>query len=399
MASPKKSAAGSGNIRKKAIMRNGKEYSYWEARVTVGFDPETGRQRQRSVSGKTQKEVAQKLRQLTTEIDQGTYLEPTKMTVGEWLDAWLDQSLGGIKPRTAALYKDCVRLYLKPTLGAVKLDKLKPADIQGIYTGFQRRDPPLSAKTIKNIHGVLHKALQQAVEMGYLHNNPSAPCKLPRVEKAPIQPLDTEQIKAFLEAVEGNAYENAFLVTLFTGMRQGEILGLKWEYVNFDKGIILIAQQLQRRYDGSGGYRMVSPKNGKTRRITPAPFVMEILKQQQVKQAQWKATAGELWEEEGFVFTNEIGQHLRSQTLYHHFKRLAAKIGCPNARYHDLRHSYAVASLQAGDDIKTVQENLGHHTAAFTLDVYGHVTDQMRQNSADRMQQFIDSISGQKGKK
>lgn len=123
MASQRKSAAGSGNIRKKTVVRSGKEYTYWEARVTVGFDPATGRQRQRSVSGKTQKEVAQKLRQLTTEIDQGTYLEPTKLTVGEWLDVWLDQSLGSVKPRTAALYKDCVRAIPQAHIRLLKAEQ------------------------------------------------------------------------------------------------------------------------------------------------------------------------------------------------------------------------------------------------------------------------------------
>lgn len=123
MPNSKKSASGSGNIRKKTVTRNGKPYTYWEGRVTVGVDPRTGKQKQRSISGKTQKEVAQKLRQITSEIDNGIYTEPSKLSLGEWLDTWLEQYLGGIKPRTIALYKDCVKLYLKPTLGKVKLKK------------------------------------------------------------------------------------------------------------------------------------------------------------------------------------------------------------------------------------------------------------------------------------
>lgn len=207
MPNNKKSAAGSGNIRKKTVTRGGKEYIYWEARLTIGIDPKTGRQKQRSVSGKTQKEVAQKLRKLTTEIDNGTYQEPTKMTVGNWLDTWLSEYLGSLKMRTADSYKATVEVHLKPAFGRMKLDVLTTTDIQRFYNALQHQDKPLSPKSIHNIHGVLHKALQQAMELGYLHKNPSDPCKLPRVEKAPIQPLDDEAIKSLLKTIQGHRYE------------------------------------------------------------------------------------------------------------------------------------------------------------------------------------------------
>jgi len=392
MPNSKKAANGGGSIRKKTVVRNGKEYTYWEARATIGTDPETGKQKQRSVSGKTQKEVAKKLRQITAEIDDGSYQEPTAMTVGEWLDIWLDQFLGGVKPRTVEAYDCSIRNHLKPALGSVKLENLTAPVIQRLYISLQRKANPLSAKSIKNLHGVLHRALQQAVELGYLQTNPSNPCKLPRIEKRDIEPFDNEDIKNFLREIKGHQYENVYLVTLFTGMREGEVLGLKWKCVDWSTGTILIGQQLQRKHDGSGEYTMISPKNGKHRRVTPAPFVMDVLRNQLEKQSRMKRTAGELWEDNDFVFTNEVGHNLSCQTVYLHFKKIAAKIGRPTARFHDLRHSYAVASLQNGDDIKTVQENLGHHTAAFTLDIYGHVTPKMRRESADRMQNYINSL-------
>lgn len=119
------------------------------------------------------------------------------------------------------------------------------------------------------------------------------------------------------------------------------------------------------------------------------------MREQRKRQAEWQLKAGAVWQNESeLVFTNEIGRNLSAQTVYLHFKKAAAEIGCPAARFHDLRHSYAVAALQAGDDVKTVQENLGHHTAAFTLDIYGHVTEQMKRASAERMEHFIESISG-----
>lgn len=391
-----KNAAGTGSIRKKTVTRDGKEYTYWEARYTEGYDPGTGKQIQRSVTGKTQKEVAQKLKAATAALDAGTYLVPSKMTVGEWLDIWQEDYLGSVKPRTLDSYRTTVEAHLKPAFGAVKLDALATHEIQRFYNSLRKGQgprQPLSPKTIRNVHGVLHKALQQAVELGYLRSNPATACKLPRVEKTEIKPLDSEAIEKFLEAAKGHPYESVYVVTLFTGMREGEVLGLTWDCVDFDKGTITINKQLQKERRGTGAYHLVSPKNGKGRKITPAQTVMDILRAQRQKQLGWKRFVGEAWEDSDFVFTDQMGHHLSAQTVYLHFKKLAAKAGYPNARFHDLRHSYAVAALQSGDDIKTVQENLGHHTAAFTLDVYGHVTEQMKQDSANRMEQYIKRIS------
>ena len=154
----------------------------------------------------------------------------------------------------------------------------------------------------------------------------------------------------------------------------------------FDPGT---GKQIQRSITGKTQKEVAQ----KLRQITAAPFVVDLLKKQRRLQESQKRLAGEAWENSGLVFTNEMGHHLSAQTVYLHFKKLAGQAGFPSARFHDLRHSYAVVSLQSGDDIKTVQENLGHHTAAFTLDVYGHVTEQMKRNSADRMQRFIESLS------
>ena len=182
-----RSAAGQGTIRKKTITRQGKQYTYWEARFTAGYDPGTGKQLQRSITGKTQKEVAQKLKAATAAIDAGTYQAPSKMTVGQWLDIWTAEYLGGVKPRTVENYCSVVKNHIKPALGAVKLEALDAHTIQGFYN---RQGETLSAKTVKDHHGILHKALQQAVANGYIRFNPAAACVLPRAEKKEIKPLD-----------------------------------------------------------------------------------------------------------------------------------------------------------------------------------------------------------------
>ncbi len=387
----KKAAKGSGTIRKKEVIRNGKPYIYWEARLTTGRDPGTGKQMQRSITGKTQKEVREKLQQIAVELNTGSYLEPSRMTVKDWLTVWLTEYTGDLKTLTQSSYENQVKNHINPGIGAIRLQSLTAVNIQKMYNDFQRQDKPLSPKSIKNVHGVLHKALQQAVELGYIKFNPSDACKLPRVEKTDIKPLEDVQIAQFLQAIQGNPFERLFTVDIFTGLRQGEILGLRWDDIDFKGGTILVRQQLIRNRKEKE-YQLAPLKNDKARRITPAPTVMQMLRDQKKNQTEQRLKAGPAWNDNGLVFTDEQGNNLVYQTIFRHFKKAVAKIGSPDTRFHDLRHSYAVASLQSGDDIKTVQENLGHHTAAFTMDVYGHVSEKMKKDSSDRMERFIQGV-------
>lgn len=387
----RKAASGSGTIRKKTINRGGKEYTYWEARFTQGYDPGTGKQIQKSITGKTQKEVAKKLKEATAAIDAGTYSAPSKMTIEQWLDIWTAEYLGSVKPRTLDNYKGVVKARIKPGLGAVKLESLTPHTIQSYYNGLSKEG--LAPKTVKNIHGILHKALQQAVANGYIRTNPADSCILPRAVRKELKPMDEDMITAFLKAIQGHQYEQLFTVTLFTGMREGEALGLLWDCVDLSKGTITIDKQLQLIRGSKGQYQMVPTKNSKGRTISIAPFVVSTLKKVKHKQLENRLRYGEMWEDSGFVFTDELGHHLSASTVYKSFKAVMVQIGSPETRFHDLRHSYAVASIKSGDDIKTVQENLGHATAAFTLDVYGHVTEKMKQESAARMEQFIKAVN------
>ena len=391
-----KNASGTGTIRKKSKAINGKKYEWWEARYTAGRDSGSGKQIQRTITGKTQKEVAEKLRNATAAIDNGTYIAPSKQTVGQWLDTWADTYLGGVKPFTAVSYKAKIKNHIKPAIGAVRLESLDTATIQRFYNSLSKGSGErggLSPKSIKDLHGTLHKALQQAVSNGLIRFNPSDACVLPRAEKPEMRPLDEQEIKAFIEAIKGHEFETLYTVALFTGMRQGEVLGLSWDCVDFSAGTILIKQQLQREKRKDGQYMLVSLKNDKPRTITPAPWVMSLLKSHKTAQNAARLRAGKLWSNpDNLVFTNEIGGHLVSWTVAKKYKKIVSDIGRPDARFHDLRHSYAVASIRSGDDIKTVQGNLGHATASFTLDVYGHVTEQMKQASAERMEGFIKDV-------
>ena len=366
----KRNAAGAGSIRKKTVLRDGREYTYWEARLTVGVDPGTGKQIRRSFSGASQREVREKMQAAAVAVNDSTY------------------------PLTRSTYKNKVESTIKPTLGAVKLQALKAPQIQKMLNDLHRGTSgrkPLSAKTVKDIYGILHRALGQAVEVGYLRINPSDACKLPRVERQEIRPLDEAQTAAFLNAIHGQPFERLFIVDLLTGLRQGELLGLRWKDVDFDAGTVTVAQQLLKSKEKGGTYFFGSLKNDKTRLLTPASSVMKALREQRRVQTEWRLKAGGFWEDSGLVFTDELGHHLSHVSVRKHFKKAVESIGIPEARFHDLRHSFAVNSLQAGDNPKTVQENLGHATAAFTLDVYAHATERMKRDSANRMEALFQS--------
>lgn len=201
-------------------------------------------------------------------------------------------------------------------------------------------------------------------------------------------------IVKFIDAVKGERYEELFLITLFTGLRQGEVLGLEWSCIDWERSILTVKKQLQREKKAGGGFYLTTLKNGKTRTICVAPFVLNLFRQRKQKQEQEKQNAYDLWNEDfpGLVFETETSGHVSHTTIRKHFKRVVEKIGMPEERFHDLRHSFAVASLQNGDYIKTVQDNLGHHSAAFTLDVYGHVTDKTKQASAQRMEDYFSKL-------
>lgn len=391
---PKRAAQGSGTIRKKIVLRNGKEYTYWEARVTVGRDPGTGKQVQRSFSGKTQKEVREKMQAAAVAVNEGDYFEPSKMTIARWVEIWLQEYTGDKKYLTVKHYKAQCKTHIVPSLGAVKLSELTPPQVQTFYNGL-RRDG-LAAKSVRNIHGILTKCLSTAVQVGYLRSNPASMVTLPKVEKKEIHPLTDEQVKDFLRVSAGDEYEILLKVILFTGLRESEAIGLTWDCVDFKAGTVKVCKQLQKRPLADGGFTFAPLKNDKARTLKPAPFVIELLKHRKREQAAQRLKAGQLWQgwetsekqKNALVFTTAIGGNLSPQTVYNHYKKLAVQIGAPDSRVHDLRHTFAVLSLQNGDDVKTVQGNLGHATAAFTLDVYGHVSERMKEDSAARMEGY-----------
>lgn len=411
-----RAAQGAGSIRQRAD-------GTWEARFVAGHDPGTGKPIRKSVYAKTQKECRQKLAQAVAAVDNNDYFEPSKMELSAWLDIWTSEYMGDKKYLRVKQYKAAVKNHIKPSLGAVKLSQLMPHTIQKFYNTLlsdgrkiPRRDKngklvkkdgktvyesaPMSAKAVRNIHGVLTKALTVAVDIGYLRTNPADRVTLPRVEKKELVPLTDTQVKDFLRMTSSDDLEIIMKVILFTGLRESEALGLTWDCIDFKTGMVKVCKQLQKRKLEDGGVTLAPTKNGRTRVLKPAPFVMGLLERQYREQAAQRLKMGDMWQgwqtaEErrtALVFTTPEGKYISQTSLRYHFKKVVKAIGAPDSRVHDLRHTFAVLSLQNGDDIKTVQSNLGHATAAFTLDVYGHVSERMKDDSAARMETYIKSL-------
>ena len=368
-----RNANGRGTIRKRKDGR-------WEARYTVGADPKTGRQIQKSIYGKTQKEVRKKLTEITNTLDKGLYVDSDKVTVQSWLETYV---IGKVKWTTYCSYeKDC-RVHIIPNLGRIQLQALRAPMIQDFYNG--RLEYGLSEKSVKNLHGVLHRALGKARQVGYINTNPADDCELPKIMKKEIKPLSSEKVREFITAVKNHRYRDIYLVTLFTGIRQGEALGLTWDCVDFKKGTIFINKQLQLVPRSGGQYKLLPTKSCNIRTLYPSAFVMNILRDLwslDVKYNQWN-----------LVFVKEDGTHLARGTVYKDYKKLVRALEIPETRFHDLRHTFAVIALQEKVDIKTVQRTLGHATVAFTLDIYGHVSEEMQEDSKKRIDKYIENLA------
>ena len=389
---------GMGSIRKRS---NGS----YEVRYTEGFDF-SGKQIQRSKSFPTEREANEFRIKTLNQLNEGTYIAPNQMLLSEWLTYYLTHHTADLKDLTKASYEERLRLHVIPTIGKVKLCKLTPFIVQDFIDSLSRKTDSrdaLSPKTIKCIHGVLHKALNKAVGLGYLAKNPADGSTLPRIHPHSVIPLSDSQTVQFLQAIKGDRYEQVFLLALFTGLRQGELIGLTWDCINWEQNVIIVKGQLIRKRkneiienidDDGQAFKLTTVKNDKIRYICVDDEIMDIFRTRLEEQNKQRKIAGELWHEPfpNLIFENDFGKNFTHSTVRKHFKKIVAEIGLPNERFHNMRHNYTVKALEAGDDVNTVQENLGHATPNFTLKVYDHVTTERKIASAKRMNERIKEL-------
>lgn len=368
--------------------------------ITVGRDPGTGKIKRKTIYGATQAEVRKQMTAAAKEIDDNEYMEPSKMTVSKWIDTWMAEYMNHITVNTRRDYNSKIKNHIKPYLGAVKVSDLTKPMIIHHYTKLLE-NPKISSKTVGNVHAILHSCLETLVELRTIKYNPadSAAKRLPKQEKREMKTLTGDELSSFMNAIKGTKYENVFLVDLFTGMRQGEILGLRWSCVDYENRCITIDKQLYAPLKGSK-YTLEILKNKQARTIYVAPFVLDVLKRERQSQIEARLLAGAEWDEsdlKDLVFTHKAGylagKHYTHKTVYKQFKKYVELVGVPEVRFHDMRHTFATLSLQQDPHAyKTISEFLGHASVAFTMDTYNHVTKAMQQKHVDGLQRLIESI-------
>lgn len=350
--------------------------------------------KRKTVYGKTRKEVQEKLKLALYEQQKGILVTEPQQKVEKFLTHWLeDVHKQSIRPRTYERYEEIVRLHLIPGIGHHSLQKLSPQHVQSFYS--KKLEEGLSSTTVISFHNVLHKALKMAVRWNLVGRNVCDLVSPPRRERFEIQPLNQEQIHRFLAAAHGHPLEALFILALTTGMRRGEIMGLKWQDINFQAGKLQVQRILTRipsKLPGKG-YIETEPKTDRGRRsIVLTPLALEALKQHRVGQLEAKRKAESAWQEHDYVFCTSIGTHLNpTRDILDKFKALINKAGLPNVRFHDLRHSSATLLLDLEVHPKIVQEILGHSEIRVTMEIYSHVLPTMQKGA---MSKLNDALQG-----
>ena len=343
--------------------------------------------KRRYVSGRTKEDARKALREARAGADAGLVFDAGKLTLSTYLDRWLGDSVRDtVRQRTYERYESIVRVHIKPTIGRVKLKALTPAHARALYR--QKLDSGLSPRTVNYVHVTLHKALGQAVSDGLVSRN-AAQVKAPRPEKPEIKPLSPDQARKLIATAyeTGSRYAALYVLALHTGMREGEMLGLRWDDLDLDAGGATPTLHVRRTLSETRtGHKFELPKSGKGRSIKLSRKAVEALRSHRARQAEEKLRLGSLWQDNGLVFPTTTGTTMSGTNLLgRHFKPLLKRADLPAVRLHDLRHTCATILLMAGKHPKFVQEMFGHANISITLDTYSHVIEGMDGGLADAM--------------
>ncbi len=372
----KRRSNGEGNIRKRKDGR-------WEGRYTAGFDPSTGKQVFKNVLGKTQNEVKEKLKKALDESQKLDFTRTGKYTVNQWMEEWFENVCKiKVRPSSHQTYRGYIDHHIAPHIGKIPIEKLSTMDLQKLCRKLmdkgrveriesEKQPKGLSAKTVRNIMQVISSAMDFAVAQKIITGNPCKAVELPKAEKQEMQTIPAEQLQAFLQEAKATGVYEMYYIELSTGLRRGELLGLKWPDIDWNNGIITVRRQIAR-VNGEITEAPLKTKNS-YRRVSISPQAIEVLKQQKAK------TDSE------YVFPSPTGGPISPDSVNNMLKRVLARADIPKVRFHDLRHTFATIALQNGVDIKTVSSILGHFSAGFTLDTYAHVTTAAQREAAETM--------------
>mgnify|MGYP001851358010 CR=1 FL=1 len=377
----KRRANEEGNLRKRKDGR-------WEGRYTAGHAPETGRAIYRNVLGRTQAEARAKLTQAIEEAKIVDQTKAKKYTVGAWMDEWFENyAKMKVRPSSHQTYRGYIGNHIKPNIGKIPLEKLTSLELQRLYKKLlekgrvdriesKHQAKGLSPKTVRNLHQIIASAMKLAREQKLILTDPTEGCALPKVEHREMKTLPVEQLASFLREAKDSGVFKLYYAELATGLRRGELLGLKWEDLDLERGSLRVKRQIAR-INGEVVEAPLKTKNA-YRTLPLAKDTVDVLNQQKMK------VGSSPW-----VFPGPTSGPISPDSVLHMLHRVLKRAGLPRVRFHDLRHTFATLALQNGVDIKTVSGMLGHFSAGFTLDTYAHVTTAAQKESARTMEKVL----------
>lgn len=322
-------------------------------------------------------------------IQDGLPVAASRITLAQFLDSWLaDVVIHRVRPRTYESYTMIVRVHLKPALGDMKLRSLRPDHIQRLFS--EKLATGLSPTTVRYIHAVLRSALNQALRWGFVARNVATLTDPPGRRHTEMRTLTPDQVRTFLDGASENRLYPLYLLAITTGMRQGELLGLRWSDVDLGEGKIRITHALQTVR--GQGMKLSEPKSDAGRRLIKiGPTVAGALREHRIHQIEGRLQAGPRWIDQDLVFSTNSGKPISPRNLVRSFTALLKSLEIPHVRFHDLRHTAATLMLAQGTHPKVVQEMLGHSQISLTLNTYSHVLPTMQEEAAERMEKFLES--------
>ena len=405
---PKQRSNGDGY--KMARLKNGG----YSQRITLGIDPYTGKAVKKCFKGKTPAEVKSNAHSARLQFQKGAYKEPDTITVGEWLIKWLNEyQKGAIKISTFISYEGYINNHIIPAFGNIKLLKLRVDTVNKFYKEklnsgrcdtykdaesgeLKIKEGGLSAKTIREMHNVLHKSFLQAVKNGIMDKNIIELVDPPKVSKKEIKVFTFEEQQRLMKEAQNHRLGNLILFALYTGMRRGELLGLIWSDIDFEQKHFTIKRTLNRlkSYDETNTAKskitLSDPKTYASNRTIPITGQMQtILEQQELMQSKEKSLIGNEYNVDGYVFCTEYGTAIEPRTLHSFYKKLCTIADVPQITFHAMRHTFATRALEGGIDIKTASDILGHKSVSFTMDTYMHSLLDNKRNALESVAAFV----------
>ena len=385
-----------GHIRKRTYTTSsGKETINWYVVVDLGRDADNKRRQKWHGGFRTRKQAEVARTKIVGDLHAGTYTEPTKLTFREWVeDKWLPTVRTQVKPSTFDSYRRNIHHHVLPALGGRSLTDIGPSQLNALYADLLehgRRNGPggLSPKTVRYIHTIAQKALADAYDAGLVAANAAERAKPPRVRSAAPTELrfwTPEQLRTFLDLIAGHRLEASWQISAMTGMRRGEVLGLRWADLDLERQRIHVRQALV-----SVAYELIvsTPKNHRARVIDLDTRTVAQLRAHRERQLAEQTQWGTGYRDGDLVVCKENGEPLHPQTYSQAFERLVAKTELPRISLHALRHTHATIALRAGVPAKVISERLGHENPAFTLKQYAHVIPGMQADAAQAVANLV----------